>query len=126
MNEAGRHPLFPSLEPAPPEAATANATISAIAELCALTGDTGRANMLMALLDGPPLAARQLASCAGITPQTASGHLAKLVAAGMVSVEPCGRNRYHRIASPEIATLLRTLRVGGSHLRPKGRLRLVR
>lgn len=125
MIEPAWYPLSPFAKPPLPTPPPSSTTISAIAELCALIGDTGRANMLMALLDGPPLAARQLAACAGVTPQTASGHLAKLIAAGMVSVERRGRHRYHKIASPEIAHLLRTLRRGGSHLRPKGRLRLV-
>ena len=46
-----------------------------IAEIGALVGDLGRANMLAALLDGRALTAKELAARAGVTPQTASGHL---------------------------------------------------
>jgi hypothetical protein len=53
-----------------------------IAEVAALLGDPARATMVTALLDGRVLAAGDLALAAGITPQTASTHLAKLTAAG--------------------------------------------
>ncbi len=62
--------------------------------------------MLDALMDGRALTARELADQAGVTPQTASGHLAKLLAAGLLLVERQGRHRYHRLASAEVAHML--------------------
>ena len=69
------------------------------AEVAALAGDPTRAGMLRALLDGRALTASELARVAGITPQTASGHLTRMTAAGLLSVEKQGRHRYHRLAS---------------------------
>jgi DNA-binding transcriptional ArsR family regulator len=45
----------------------------------ALIGDRARAEMLAALMDGRALTAKELAFAGGITPQTASEHLHKLV-----------------------------------------------
>jgi DNA-binding transcriptional ArsR family regulator len=77
-----------------------------IAEVAALAGDPARAAMLMALLDGRAFTASELARLAGITPQTASGHVARLTTAGLVSVEKQGRHHYHRLASPVVARML--------------------
>jgi DNA-binding transcriptional ArsR family regulator len=79
---------------------------AALAEIGALVGDPGRANMLAALLDGRALTARELADHAGVTPQTASGHLAKLLAGNLIVVEQQGRHRYHRLASVEVARMI--------------------
>ncbi len=43
---------------------------------------------------------------AGVSPQTASNHLAKLVAGGLLKVEQQGRHRYYRLASQEVADLI--------------------
>ncbi len=80
-----------------------------LAEIGALIGDPGRASMLDALMDGRSLTARELAGQAGIAPQTASGHLARLLKAGLILMEPRGRHRYHRLASPDVARLLETV-----------------
>jgi DNA-binding transcriptional ArsR family regulator len=82
-----------------------------IAGLAALIGDPARANMLSALMAGTALTAGELAAEAGVTPQTASGHLARLVAAGLLLVEVQGRHRYYRIAGPDVAEALETLDV---------------
>ena len=80
--------------------------MAGIAEIGALIGDPGRAVMLESLMDGRALTATELSVVAGITPQTASGHLAKLTIAGLITVERQGRHRYHRLASAEVAALL--------------------
>ncbi|KAA2214899.1 ArsR/SmtB family transcription factor [Teichococcus oryzae] len=79
---------------------------AAFAETAALMGDPARASMLTALMDGRALTAGELALAAGITPQTASGHLGRLATAGLLSVERQGRHRYYRLASPAIARML--------------------
>lgn len=79
---------------------------TALAETAALVGDPARANMLTALMDGRALTAAELARAASVTPQTASGHLARLTAAGLLAMEKQGRHRYHRLASPGIARML--------------------
>ena len=80
-----------------------------IAEIGALIGDSGRARMLDALMDGRSLTARELAAHAGIAPQTASGHLARMLDAGLLAMQQHGRHRYHRAASTEVARLLETM-----------------
>lgn len=79
------------------------------AEIAALAGDPARACMLQALMDGRALTAAELAHAAGITAQTASGHLSRMVAAGLLRVEPQGRHRYHRLASPAVARMMESI-----------------
>ena len=73
------------------------------AEIAALAGDPARAGMLHALMDGRALTASELAHVAGIAPQTASGHLARMTAIGLLTVEKQGRHRYHRLATSGVA-----------------------
>ena len=80
-----------------------------IAEVAAVVGEPARAAMLTVLMDGRALTASELASVAGITPQTASSHLARLVGAGLIAVETQGRHRYHRLANPGVARMLEGL-----------------
>src|SRR5215510_11070865 len=77
-----------------------------IAATAALLGDPARANILAALLDGRALTAKELAYAAHVTPQTASGHLAKLSDGGLLTAEKQGRHRYYRIASPLVGQML--------------------
>ena len=83
--------------------------IVSVAEIGALVGDPARANMLEALMDRRALTAKELAGRAGIAPQTASGHLSKLLAAGLITMEQHGRHHYHSLASSEIARMLEGL-----------------
>jgi DNA-binding transcriptional ArsR family regulator len=85
------------------------ASLSTFAEVAALAGDPARAGMLHALMDGRALTASELARVAGVTPQTASGHLARLATAGLLSVEKQGRHRYHRLASPAVAQMMESI-----------------
>lgn len=80
-----------------------------IAHVAALVGEPARTAMLMALMDGRALTARELADAARITPATASRHLGLLVDAALLHVERQGRHRYHRLASPEVARVLEGL-----------------
>ena len=77
-----------------------------IAATAALIGDPARANMLAALLDGRALTAKELAYTAHVTPQTASGHLAKLTDGGLLAADKQGRHRYFRLASPLVGQML--------------------
>ena len=82
-----------------------------LAEVAHLMGDPARANMLHALMDGRALTAKELAYIAGVAPQTASGHLARLVQGGLLAVAVQGRHRYYRLAGSEVATALEGLMV---------------
>ena len=76
------------------------------APLAALMGDPARSAMLAALVAGRALPATDLAREAGVAPQTASAHLAKLVDGGVLRVERVGRHRYFRLADDDIADLV--------------------
>ncbi|MYZ46261.1 ArsR/SmtB family transcription factor [Propylenella binzhouense] len=82
-----------------------------IAGVASLIGDAARANILSALMGGHALTAGELARHAGVTAQTTSGHLAKLVDAALISLEKQGRHRYYRLASPEVAQAMQSLMV---------------
>ena len=77
--------------------------------VAALVGDPARANMLTALMTGRALTASELAHQAGITPQTASSHLAKLETGGLIEQEKQGRHRYYRLSDPDVAGVLEGL-----------------
>jgi DNA-binding transcriptional ArsR family regulator len=77
--------------------------------IAALIGDHARAEVLTALMADRALTATELAEVAGVTKQTISAHLAKLVDAGLVAVESQGRHRYFRLADPDVAQLLESL-----------------
>lgn len=80
-----------------------------VAEIAAVIGDVARANILTALMDGRALTAGELAAHAGVTPQTTSGHLARLAEAGLIAGERQGRHRYVRLASPAVAEAIEAL-----------------
>ncbi|MEO3870147.1 winged helix-turn-helix domain-containing protein [Nonomuraea sp. B12E4] len=80
-----------------------------IAPVAALIADPTRAAMLTALLGGRPLAAGELARLAGVSAATASAHLARLLAGGLVDVVSQGRHRYYRLAGHEVAEVLEVL-----------------
>jgi DNA-binding transcriptional ArsR family regulator len=80
-----------------------------IAMVASLVGDPARSNMLTALMSGRALTASELAQEAGITPQTASSHLSKLEAGGLIEPEKQGRHRYYRLTGPDVAGVLEGL-----------------
>ena len=80
-----------------------------IVGIAALIGDHARAEVLTALMADRALTATELAGMAGVTKQTISAHLSKLVDAGLVAVESQGRHRYFRLADRDVAHLLESL-----------------
>lgn len=93
-----------------------------IARIAALIGDPARANMLTALMSGKALTATELAAEAGVTPATASAHLAKLEQGGLLVIRKQGRHRYAALAGPEVAQVLEALMglaAGSGHLRTR-------
>jgi len=80
-----------------------------IATIAELIGERARARMLIELLDGRALPAGELAMISGVSAQSASGHLSKLVDGGLLSVQNEGRHRYYQIASPDVAHALEAL-----------------
>src|SRR3954447_17468893 len=84
-------------------------TIAGLAATAALIGEPARTAMLVALMDGRALTAGELAGAAGVTPQTASSHLARLHEAGLLACTRQGRHSYFRLASAAVATMIESL-----------------
>lgn len=74
-----------------------------------MIGDPTRARMLAVLMGGEFLAAGELAAAAGVSAQTASTHIAKLLDAELVVLRAQGRHRYVRLAGDEVAHVLEAL-----------------
>lgn len=96
-----------------------------IAHVAALVGEPARTAMLLALMDGRALTARELADAAHITPATASRHLGLLVEAQLLHVERQGKHRYHRLASAEVARVMEGLMQLATPLGPQPAARRV-
>lgn len=91
-----------------------------IVRIAALVGDPARANMLLALMSGRALTPTELSIEAGVTPQTASFHIAKLQEGGLLTLRKQGRHRYLALASQDVADVLERLMVlaeGAGHAR---------
>jgi DNA-binding transcriptional ArsR family regulator len=97
-----------------------------LAEVAQMVADPGRANILSTLMDGHALTAGELATVAGVTPQTTSSHLAKLVERRLLAVERRGPRRFYRLATPLIARMLEGMMTvaasGPPRFRPPSRI----
>ena len=93
-----------------------------IAKVGALVADPARARILLALGDGRALPATVLADEAGVSPSTASTHLSKLVAGGLLDVRRQGRHKYFRVAGPDVGELIEVL----ARLSPAGAVHSLR
>lgn len=96
--------------------------INSVARIASLIGEPARTAMLLQLMDGRAMTAKELVCAAGISPATGSRHLALMVEAELLQVTAMGRHRYHRIASPQVARLLENImQVAGAQTRTSGR-----
>lgn len=80
-----------------------------IATIASVIGHPARGRMLTAMLGGRALPASELAEVAGVSASTASAHLQRLTASGLVAVQRQGRHRYHRLADARVAELIETM-----------------
>jgi DNA-binding transcriptional ArsR family regulator len=106
---------------------TRSLAMSTIAPLLAEVAQmVGGANILSTLMDGRALTASDLAAVAGVTAQTASSHLAKLVERGLLTVEKRGPRRFYRLATPLVAQMLEGIMTvavtGPPRFRPPSRI----
>jgi DNA-binding transcriptional ArsR family regulator len=97
------------------EAMQTTAQSRALADLASLLADGTRASFCVALLDGRAWTAGELARHAGVAPSTASEHVSRLIAGGLLAERRQGRNRYVELADARIADMLEDLL---SHLGP--------
>lgn len=82
-----------------------------IAFVAGLLADPSRAAMCLALIGGEARPAGELAARAGVSAQTASNHLAKLIAGRILRVEQQGRWRYYRLAGADVGHAVEALAV---------------
>lgn len=80
-----------------------------LARPAALLADATRAAIVAVLMDGRAYTATELALEGGVAASTASGHLARLDAGGLVTVHRQGRHRYYALASPAVAAAVEAL-----------------
>jgi DNA-binding transcriptional ArsR family regulator len=92
------------------------------ARVAAAIGDATRARMLGALMDGASRPAGEIAQAAGVHASTASGHLAKLVDEGLLTIRVLGRHRYYRVSDPDVARALEALSVLAERTGADGRI----
>jgi DNA-binding transcriptional ArsR family regulator len=90
-----------------------------IARVASLVGDPARANMLTALMAGGALTASELALEAGVTLQTASSHLSKLMDGGLLTLAAQGRHRYYGLANAQVAAMLESIMGVAASVGPK-------
>jgi DNA-binding transcriptional ArsR family regulator len=107
-NPGQARPTLASMHPAIPRARFG------IASFGELVSDPSRVAMLLSLMDGLARPASELARVAGVTPSTGSSHLARLLAGGLVVVEPRGRHRYFRLAGEQVADALEAIALHSS------------
>ncbi|MEV7414790.1 helix-turn-helix domain-containing protein [Streptomyces sp. NPDC089919] len=89
-----------------PEPGDAPAPAARLAALAAALADETRAAICMTLLEGRAWTAGELARATGVAPSTVSGHLARLLEAGICVTERQGRHSYVRIADTATARLV--------------------
>lgn len=99
---------------------------ASVARFAALLADRTRAAICLALLDGRAWTCGELARHAGVRPSTASEHLSRLVAAGLLAEQRQGRHRYVRLADHGAAQLVEDLAVVAGAPSPPASLRAVR
>jgi DNA-binding transcriptional ArsR family regulator len=84
----------------------ADARLSAVA---AAIAEPARTQMLCRLLDGCARTSTELAIVAGVSPSTASVHLARLAREKLVKVTPQGRHRYYSLCDANVAAAIEAL-----------------
>ncbi|MET8754317.1 helix-turn-helix domain-containing protein [Streptomyces sp. NPDC004667] len=91
----------------PPDGTPAPAAL--LAAFAAALADETRAAICMTLLEGRAWTAGELARITAVAPSTVSGHLVRLLDAGICVTERQGRHRYVRIADAATARLVDAL-----------------
>jgi DNA-binding transcriptional ArsR family regulator len=94
-------------------------TDSAAARIAAAIGEPARARMLYCLMDNHARTATELGVVAEVSPSTASVHLNRLKAEGLVNMAVQGKHRYYSLPGPEVARVLEGLSVLAGCSRPR-------
>lgn len=95
-----------------------------ISEIAALIGDPVRADMLLSLRDDGEMSAGELAAVGNVAPSTASEHLARMTALGLLRLRQSGRRRFYSLADARLCDVLDSIvAISGSHTSPETRRR---
>ena len=82
-----------------------------VAGIAAAIGEPARTRILYCLLDGHARTSTELAIIAEVSPSTASVHLQRLVAEGLIKVLAQGKHRYYSLAGRKVGRALEALSV---------------
>lgn len=82
-----------------------------LSRVAATIGDPTRIRMLLLLMEGRSLTAKELAYGAGVEPATASAHLRRLEADALITSLSSGRYKYFGLRSPAVAEMIESLMV---------------
>lgn len=82
-----------------------------ISRIAAAIGESARARMLYGLMDGHARTSTELSIIAEVSPSTASVHLNRLMAAGLIKLLIQGKHRYYSLEGPHVAGALEGLSV---------------
>jgi DNA-binding transcriptional ArsR family regulator len=94
---------------------------AAISRVAAVIGEPTRARILVSLMDGRARTGTELGAVAEVSPSTASVHLHRLAAAGLISVRREGKYRYFSLNGADVASVLERLSaLGGVSRKPSG------
>ena len=77
-----------------------------ISQIATLLADPKRSAMMWALMDGSARHTEELALMTGLSPSSASAHLGRLSAGGLLKVEARGRKRFFRLTAPEVGAAI--------------------
>jgi DNA-binding transcriptional ArsR family regulator len=89
-----------------------------VARVAGLLGDESRAAMCLAMLDGGRWTVSELAGEADVCAATASEHVARLAAGGLVVTETEGRHKFVRLQDTRVGELVETLASFGEQPAP--------
>lgn len=82
-----------------------------LASIAGAIAEPARARMLCCLLDGHARTSTELSVVAGVSPSTASAHLARLKDERLLRLLARGKHRYYQLADAEVAAALEALLV---------------
>lgn len=82
-----------------------------VSQIAGAIAEPARTRMLYCLLDGHARTSTELAVIAGVSPATASVHLARLKKQQLVRMHAQGKHRYYSLVGPDVADALERLTV---------------
>ncbi len=92
---------------------------SAVSRVAGAIAEPARTKMLCSLMDGHARTSTEMAVIAEVSASTASAHLARLKADGLIRLHTQGRHRYYSLADAQVAGAIEALMVIGHNVAPR-------